>query len=262
MNAEGFIMKRKLIELTIQNKDKINYINLDENNNYKGWVADFGLVEKATIKAIGLDLRNENDLFLLFVLASAWSKTGPWENAVFFTTYLKFMNSKITDWLDINFIENEIAFREEKVKSIVDATAGIEPRSKVAFRKDFYSSVTILAENWEEIKSKLNESAQKLDWLIFINYISGISGLGAGKNKMRIKIPLILRELRCQNIYQNIDGKYCCVPDERVKEAYKSIGEKIPQDYLKASEFIYSDFKDLYDIPLFAYNDFIAANLL
>lgn len=255
-------MKQKLIELTIQNKDKINYINLDENNNYKGWVADFGLVDKATNKAIGLNLKNGNDLFLLFVLASAWSKTGPWENAVFFTTYLKFKNSQITDWLDKNFVQNEINSREDNAKNIIEATAGIVPRSKVAFRKDFYSSVAILAENWEEIKEKMHESAQKSDWLIFINYISQLKGLGAGNNKMRIKIPLILRELRCQNIYPNIDGKYCCVPDERVKEAYKAIGEKIPQDYLKASEFIYSDFKDLYDIPLFAYMDFVSLELL
>lgn len=249
-------MKKKLIELTIQNKDKINYINLDENNNYKGWVADFGLVEKATNKVIGLDLRNENDLFLLFVLASAWSKTGPWENAVFFTTYLKITNSKITNWLDKSFVQNEIEFREDSARNIVDKTTGIEARSKVAFRKDFYSSVAILAENWDEIKSKMNESAQKSDWLLFINYISGINGLGAGNNKMKIKIPLISRELRCQNIYSNIDGKYCCVPDERVKEAYKSIGEKMPHNYLKASEYIYNDFKELYDIPLFAYMDF------
>ena len=62
--------------------------------------------------------------------------------------------------------------------------------------------------------------------------------------------------------YPNIDGKYCCVPDERVKEAYKSMGEKMPQDYLKASEFIYSDFKDLYDIPLFAYMDFVKLGIL
>lgn len=255
-------MKKKLIELTIQNKNKINYINLDASNNYKGWVADFGLVEKSTGDAIGLDLKNEYDLFLLFVLASAWSKTGPWENAVFFTTYLKFNNYKITDWLDKHFVDNEIDSREEKAKSIIDATAGIEARSKVAFRKDFYSSIAILAENWEEIKAIMNESAKESNWKIFIDYISGISGLGAGSNKMRIKIPLILRELRCQNIYPNIDGKYCCVPDERVKEAYKSIGEKMPHDYLKASEFIYSDFKDLYDIPLFAYMDFLKLGLI
>lgn len=255
-------MKKKLIELTIQNKDKINYINLDENNNYKGWVADFGLVEKATNKSIGLDLKNENDLFLLFVLASAWSKTGPWENAVFFTTYLGLKNSKITDWLDINFVENEIDSREENAKSIIDATAGIEPRSKVAFRKDFYSSVAILAENWEEIEFKMNDSNQKSDWRIFIDYLRSLKGLGEGTKKMKIKIPLILRELRCQKIYPDIDGKYCCVPDERVKEAYKSIGEKMPHNYLKASEYIYNDFKNLYDVPLFAYMDFQKLGLI
>lgn len=255
-------MKQKLIELTVKNLNNLSYINLDENNRYKGWVEYFGLKEKNTQKLVGLNLKNEDNLFLLFVLASAWSKTGPWENAVYFTTYLKSKNYKVTDWLNKSFVDKEINSREENAQNIVDMTTGIEARKKVAFRKDFYSSLTILVENWEDIKFKLSESAQKADWLIFIDYIGGISGLGAGKNKMRIKIPLILRELRCQNIYPNIDGKYCCVPDERVKEAYKSIGEKMPQDYLKASEFIYNDFKDLYDIPLFAYMDFKSLGLI
>ncbi len=77
---------------------------------------------------------------------------------------------------------------------------------------------------------------------------------------MRIKIPLILRELRCQNVYHYIRGKDCCVPDERVKLAAKSLGIKMPhinnlQNLFKASEIIYKKFGDLYDIPLFAYED-------
>ena len=55
------MVKEKLIKLTIQNKNTINYINLDENNNYKGWVKDFGLKEKVTQAPVGLDLKNEND---------------------------------------------------------------------------------------------------------------------------------------------------------------------------------------------------------
>lgn len=31
----------KLINAVIKNKDKISYINLDENNDYKGWGYDF-----------------------------------------------------------------------------------------------------------------------------------------------------------------------------------------------------------------------------
>ena len=79
---------------------------------------------------------------------------------------------------------------------------------------------------------------------------------------MRIKIPLILRELRCQRIYDNIPGKFCCVPDERVKAASKEIGIKMPtinslDNLFKASEVIYNHFGDLYDIPLFSYERYI-----
>lgn len=256
-------MKNKLIELTISNPTNLSYINLDENNKYKGWAQDFGLKEKSNLRRIGLDLRGENDLFLLFVLASAWSRTGPWENAVYFTTYFKLdKDFKISNWLDKNFVEKEMSLKDENTEKVVNSVTGITPRKKIAFRKDFYSSVAILAKRWEAIKCKLDESNKNSNWTIFIDFISGIEGLGAGKNKMLIKIPLILRELRCQYIYPNIDGKYCCVPDERVKQAYKSIGVKIPRNYLKASEFIYSDFKDLYDIPLFAYNDFKEKKLI
>ncbi|MFO7815125.1 MAG: hypothetical protein R6V14_05250 [Halanaerobiales bacterium] len=77
---------------------------------------------------------------------------------------------------------------------------------------------------------------------------------------MRIKIPLILRELRCQNIYKDIPGKYCCVPDARVKNAAQQLNIKLPyinsiSNLLKASGVIYKHFGDLYDIPLFAYED-------
>jgi len=89
--------------------------------------------------------------------------------------------------------------------------------------------------------------------MIFINYISLLNGLGSGQKKMRIKIPLILRELRCQGIYSNIPGEFCCVPDERVKVSAKVFGLKVPHvnsidSLFKASAVIYKHFGDLYDI--------------
>jgi hypothetical protein len=87
-----------------------------------------------------------------------------------------------------------------------------------------------------------------------------IEGLGVGDRKMLIKIPLILRELRCQNIYENISGELCCVPDARVFDAGKELNLKIPrtgnlENLIVSSTKIYKLFGDLYDIPLFAYND-------
>ena len=45
--------------------DKIN-INLDDDNNYNGWVTDFNLRNNDNKSAIKLDLHKEKDLFLLF----------------------------------------------------------------------------------------------------------------------------------------------------------------------------------------------------
>ncbi len=185
-----------------------------------------------------LDLNEEDDLFLLFVLASSWSKTGPWENAAFFTTYLKLNNKdkidlwlnndfinkeiekreenskliveqcsgliprkkvsfrkdyykdKIDLWLNNDFINKEIEKREENSKLIVEQCSGLIPRKKVSFRKDYYASVSIIANNWKSIKNSLLKSNENNDFNIFIDYISKLEGLGSGKNKMRIKIPL------------------------------------------------------------------------
>lgn len=216
------------------------------------------LSEKQKMK---LDLNNESDLFLLFALASAWSKTGQWENAAYFVTYLKLsQKSKVDFWLNDLNIEKEINDREYTALNTVKTCTGITPRRKVSFRKDYYSSLKVLASHWDEILTSLKSSEENLDYMIFIDYISNLNGLGAGNNRMRIKIPLILRELRCQKIYKNIPGAFCCVPDERVKIASKNIGIKIPHinsiaSLFKASKIIYNHFGNLYDIPLFAYED-------
>lgn len=253
-------MKESLIKSVIENKDKLIYINLNENNQYKGWVSNFN-IKLPSGQNMKLDLSKEEDLFLLFVLASSWSKTGPWENAALFTTYLKLSNkAKVELWLNDEFVIEEIDNKEINAKIIVNSCQGIVPRKKVSFRKDYYSSIVILAKNWEEIKEVLETSNKNNDYMIFVNYISQIEGLGAGKNKMRIKIPLILRELRCQNVYDNIPGELCCVPDERVKVSSKELGIELPninslKGLFKASKIIYENFGDLYDIPLFAYED-------
>ena len=94
-----------------------------------------------------------------------------------------------------------------------------------------------------------------------MNFMKNINGLAGPSKKMSIKIPLILRELRCQNIYDNIPGEFCCVADKRVVDASKKIGIKLPyvtrttNNLIKVSTIIYELFGDLYDIPLFAKED-------
>lgn len=250
----------ELITRVIENKEKIVYINLDENNNYRGWITDFNL-KLPDESVMSLDLSKDDDLFLLFVLASSWSKTGPWENAAYFVTYLKLNGLGNKDyWLNTENVKTEILIRKNSAVQVVQNCKGLQARRKVSFRSDLYSSIHILAKEWESIMGSLEESNNKSNYMIFVNYLSQIEGLGEGKNKMRIKIPLILRELRCQNYFENIPGELCCVPDKRVMLASLDLGIKLPtvnntSSLLRASKIIYDNFGDLYDIPLFAYED-------
>ncbi len=250
----------RLKELTIANKNNnadFPYIHLDAENKYRGWVMDLGLTYVPTGEKLALDLRNEKDLFLLFVLASSWSKSGHWENAVFFTAYLK------TEYPDI--LEKSFELKTQERPFILKNYVGITLRKNIRrFRKDFPNSVNVLLCIWDDIKNKLHESDKSNNWMAFIEYIrsDAARGLGAGTNKMHKKIPLILRELRCQNIYSTIPGELCCVADTRVRDAYTELGEKLPVDYLAASKALYDHFGDMYDIPAFAYEDFTNHGML
>ena len=97
-------MLEKLRNLTVKNLLNLSYINLDKNKCYGGWVRNFHITYLPTNNVISLDLTKEPDLFLLFVLASAWSRSGPWENALFFTAYLK-----------INYDIQKVLTREIKI---------------------------------------------------------------------------------------------------------------------------------------------------
>lgn len=251
---------KSLINKLLANKDKLPYTNI-ANEKYLGWVTDFKLKDSRNNK-ICLDLNNENDLFLLFILAIVWSRTGIWENSAYFVSYLKIYDKDSCKfWIDKTNCLEEERIRQESAENIFSLLKyHTKPRKKISFRKDIFQSINILAQNWHRILKKLEYSEEKQNFTIFMRYLRSIEGLGVGNKKILIKIPLILRELRCQNIYQNISGSLCCVVDNRVFEAGESIGiflEK-PTDLnklIKSSTKIYSLFGDLYDLPLFAYKD-------
>ncbi len=253
-------MKERLIRTVIFHKDDIAYISLNSENKYNGWTSDFGF-NLPNGKRMKLDLKNDEHLFLLFVLASAWSRPGRWENAAYFTAYLTYKgyyDYKL--WLNDAWVKDIAQKAGRDIYKFVDGCEGLVSRIKVSFRSDYYDSVKVLANNWKKIMVSLKKSEEKQDYSEFIDYLSNIEGLGYGTKKMKIKIPLILRELRCQNVYKGIRGEVCCVRDKRVMDASKAIGLKLPIGYdmepiLKASEIIYENFGDLYDIPLFAYED-------
>lgn len=241
-------------------KNELPYANIGEKNKYKGWVNNFNLSTRSG-QTIKLDLKKDNDLFLLFVLAIVWSRTGQWENSAFFVSYL-IINEKdnVSYWLEDNNITLEKNNRIQSAKITSKSLTGHIPRKRISFRKDIFNSIFLLATKWDEIKVILQKSEEQKDFKIFMTYMRDIKGFGVGDRKMLIKIPLILRELRCQNIYNNISGELCCVPDARVFDAGKELNIKIPrtgnlENLILSSTKIYKLFGDLYDIPLFAYND-------
>ena len=251
---------RLLIEKFLKEKHNLPYANIGLNNEYLGWVKDFNLRDFKN-NPIGLDLTKNNDLFLLFVLAIVWSRTGPWENSAFFVSYLK-TNKKdtIEFWKkEVNFLEEE-SLREITAKEITSQIRGINPRKKISFRKDIFSSVHLLAKKWPDILKILVKSEKENNFILFMKYMRSIEGLGTNKKRILIKIPLILRELRCQHIFSNISGELCCVPDARVYSSAKQLTIKIPkvsnvENLIKSSTKIYQLFGDLYDLPLFACDD-------
>ena len=250
-----------LIKKFLESKAQLKYVNLSEDNRYLGWVSNFH-IKFSDGNFMSLDLSRENDLFLLFVLAITWSRSGRWENSAFFVTYLKlYEKDSFEFWLNRNNVKKEILSRENSANEIIQKVLGIKPRIKLNFREDIFESVFVLATHWNEIKNELSNSNQSSSYISFMNFMKNINGLAGPSKKMSIKIPLILRELRCQNIYDNIPGEFCCVADKRVVDASKKIGIKLPyvtrttNNLIKVSTIIYELFGDLYDIPLFAKED-------
>ncbi len=249
-----------IINTLLQHQVQLPYVNIIDGR-YSGWVSDFHLSLRDG-SSIKLDLTCENDLFSLFALALAWSRPGHWENAAYFVAYLK-INKKDTPeyWIDQFNCNCENELRQGNAQRVSgDIHPLVPPRQKIAFRKDIFDSMRILALNWPNIIDGLASSQSLSDYRIFFTRMRSIIGLGTGTKTMLIKLPLILRELRCQNIHNNIPGRFCCVADERVLNAASALGISLikpsnQSTLIETSSKIYDLFGDLYDIPLFAYND-------
>lgn len=242
------------------------YANLNAAGSYRGWVADFK-IPLLDGRSLSLDLRKEKDLFLLFVLAVVWSRTGPWENAVYFVAWMKLAHKDTPAlWKNNAFVEVECSNREVSMAQTLGQCLAPETRKQVSFRKDVYASVGILAQHWDSIKREIDIMITTRQYADFFDYMRSLKGLGTSQKSMLIKIPLIMRELRCQ-LYPSIPGEFCCVPDARVYEALSAMSRDhnkhinlmhhagSVKKLIDASAKIYQLFGDLYDLPLFAYVD-------
>jgi hypothetical protein len=258
--------------LTLARKNQLEYLTdrIDFSTcSYLGWVNTIN----PDSNGLKLDLNKENHRFLLFVLSSIWSASGPWENSAYF---VKTIVESLDEFASPNFWKS-VQDIEKIDLELIDTLSKLEnvaSRKKISFRKDVYSAIIVIASNWRYIEQSMISASKQNDWSLFINDFRAIDGTAPNNNKILIKLPLIFRELRCQNIFNNISGELCCVQDERVVDSIKYLKNK---DYIfkekimsyrpttvnlvfKASKYIYQNFGDLYDIPLFSlpdvYSDF------
>lgn len=248
---------------------------IGSDGQYLGWVC-----ELHSSPLISLDLQVDFHRFLLFGLSSCWSRTGNWENSNYLIVdilknpfgHLNEDRRTVEYWKASENINWEISRRKESASSLYASIGHDNFRQRLSFRKDFYVSFQVLAKYWGAINHNLDQCARHGDYKEFLCFMRKIPGLATAGGSMLIKLPLILRELRCQNVYDNIPGKLCCVPDSRVIENSKfllstnavKVKNWLPgrnRDSINwligVSEKIYDCFGDLYDLPLFAYKDII-----
>ena len=275
----------ELLTLFKSNASSLPYANpLQDNSSYGGWISNLKTykLNSNSQEPLSLNLSIENDLFLLFVLASCWSRTGMYEQSAYFVAYLKasHLNNPV-------YWNNTQHFKEQKtnaknINTYIQNNFYKFSNRSISIKSSFFDSVFGVAKYWSGIKAQLNQAKESNEWIVFVDYLHSLQGLAAssgfnydgsyrpGKSKggpcdpkMVIKIPLILREIRIAlpEEYGDIPGNYCCVPDKRVLEAAKHLSD-LPlasqihfENLLKQSSLIYEKFGDWYDIPLFAYED-------
>jgi len=270
-----------LLILFNRNKATLPYAKESPTGGYFGWTKDFNIRLKSKPKdIISLDLAKEPDLFLLFVLASAWSRSGRWEMPALFVSYLIAVK-KLDSMVKIKTFVDDLPKKEADLKMFSNAIyadsikqfsfVGGTWRTTGKIRFDIFRSIKVLYKNWDYIKNSFATAGKTKDYRQFMLDIRKIQGLGYGRNKMKIKIPLILRELKIQGVYTDIPGELCCVPDSRVRKAIKEISdlqniefafdsgddESIIDGLINTSTEIYNKFGDWYDIVLFAYEDLL-----
>lgn len=249
--------KAKLIERVKERiatgEDLPSYFKLNEKNQYIGWVSNLAVhVPPTKQHLLKLDLHEAKDRFILFALAGAWSYTGHWESGAYFAVYLKDTSAAWTtdDWQNEGFVRSQIDEARKWCKKLARELGRKKARS---FRNEFLDTTRLLAKNWKNIQDELDEASQSSDWEKFADDLGKLKILNYSTKSMSVKIPFILRELRCQGIYENIPGTLCCVADSRVCRVYREVfDDPLPVDKLKASARIYKDWGDWYDLPAFA----------
>lgn len=248
------------------------------SNGYKGWFEEYPMkFDKEAEENFNFDFNKEKDIIALIFLATIWNIPNyKWENSVGFVAVLHKENLlDIDKWSSQSFIEslgkNELVSKMNNLGSelldvrgnlyIKGGKDGVFQRLNIVAREYGFLKETL------QIDEILKGNVPKLDYNIFPKFdnprlmveVKGKNNNTIRKPVLRVKVPLILRELKCCNKIE-ISGEYCCVPDTKVKQMMKTIGYNPCLDYdtssvIHNSKIIYKYFGSHYDLPLFDFSD-------
>lgn len=260
---------------------------LDPTGSYKGWVSDFGytLVDG---RSFSLDLSDSRQWWPLLLLAVGWSYSGQWENSAAFLGVLAELDfldySKwqpgTQDHIDQRLaqakahLEQRLATLDRAATFPFEWLPGRTPpsRKRVFFPSSWRYGMRRAVEIWPQVSRLLSETcdgsisgADFFQAMMEDPYLAGLSGISGRENRrMIVKLPFLLRELRAQGA-EGIEGAYCSIPDQRVKDMRQTLG--LPNGALtscyglsRATRRLWEDFGDLYDLPLFAFWDYCNGN--
>jgi hypothetical protein len=244
---------------------------------YGGWFNAFPVIfNKETNENFQFNFRNEKDIIVLIFLATIWNIPNyKWENAVGLVGVLYNKNMlNIKEWDSRNFIDNLDKKLLENDMNNLDSNLYMRGRLYIKSGADgvferLYkiSSAYDYLKDILKIDDILKGNKPQIGRTIFYKFDNEklkIDSKGRNykiikKPLLRVKVPLILRELKCAGAI-DIEDKYCCVPDTRVRKMMIIIG--YPQEdgldidsVIKNSEIINKYFGSYYDLPLFDFAD-------
>ena len=239
--------------------------------NYDGWFNAFPFkLNKEDDANFNLDFGTDKGMLALIFLATMWNMGNySWENAIGVIGVLyKRDLLNVNDWCSKDFINsldeeslknemNDFDLDKRKSLYIKSGKLGVFERlHKIACEYDYLKDILKIDDILLNKNPKLNSDIfYKMD----DDRLKVISGLSRKMPLLRVKVPLILRELKCAGKI-DVDDNLCSVPDSRVKEMMHIIGYKYHVDggidsVLKNSKIINQYYESYYDLPLFDYYD-------
>lgn len=258
---------------------KIIETTYPKSRNYGGWFNAFPVnFDIKNNENFQFNFKKEIDIIALIFLATLWNMPNyKWENAVGLIGVLQNRNLlDISEWSSRKFIDNLDKKLLETEMNNFNLNPGLYKRGHLyikAGKDGVFERLHKISREYDYLKNIfriediLNGNKPLIEETIFNKMdneklkieTKGRNGKIIKKPLLRVKVPLILRELKCKDAI-DVDDKYCCVPDTRVKKIMTIIG--YPQELgfdinsvINNSEIISKFFGNYYDLPLFDFID-------